>query len=425
MASFPTSRFIVDGNRVNRDREVRGQHQPPTSPKRPPAKGPLDHTGVSASVEYTPNPLNFLFEPSRYVPMVDRIIQYLEPTDIVKLRRVHRAFTHEGYETALRTQWNINTALQRYFKSPIAFRNRLEKSSGVISGTFVLDFLDRRRGRPLIQVIVDDRSPHKDQLVAYLLEEGYTIASEDRSDESSKFAGSDWITRARYERQSSPIHQKTAISIRYTSTQPIVAILRGGVQFNTALANFVTAIKIYVPFARWTFCNSCYHTINGDSRDPWRRLLRTTGRRPGRFEYRDYVPAYWSRGLDDGRTWVIPLNTDGVDAPRQPEYVLDSTSFGARAEFEGRVRRVVDIKALQHVGLKYQWAVCDDTAFLKRLQECVDKDAMESEEEKRQKDQNLGGAQSVSTEAFVPAKFYDELVRDWLAAATETMDSGW
>ncbi|KAF2817849.1 uncharacterized protein BDZ99DRAFT_374728, partial [Mytilinidion resinicola] len=87
--------------------------------------------------------VDFLEQPDRFVPIFDSITSYLEPADIVKLGRVSQKLGGV-YSKAQQTQWNINTALQKFFLDPIKFRNKLGEASGIISGRFALDFLDRR-----------------------------------------------------------------------------------------------------------------------------------------------------------------------------------------------------------------------------------------------------------------------------------------
>ncbi|KAF2501961.1 hypothetical protein BU16DRAFT_423778, partial [Lophium mytilinum] len=70
------------------------------------------------------------------------IARQLSPMDLIHLRQTSRGL-HSAYDTAVKTQWGINRALQKFVKDPKAFRNKMGQMSSVISGEFALRFFDR------------------------------------------------------------------------------------------------------------------------------------------------------------------------------------------------------------------------------------------------------------------------------------------
>jgi hypothetical protein len=110
-------------------------------------------------------------------PIFDTICAHLEPNDILYLRLTTKQLS-PFFETLFRTQWNINRQLLRFIKDPISFRSQLAEHDALISGSFALQFFERRIWRDSdLDVYVEElKSP--DALGDYLIEnEGYTLLS--------------------------------------------------------------------------------------------------------------------------------------------------------------------------------------------------------------------------------------------------------
>lgn len=75
-------------------------------------------------------------------PIFDRICTYLQPRELVRLRRTTKELSG-FFESLFGSQWNINRPLTRFVSDPVAFRSGLFVHNAVISGSFALQFLDR------------------------------------------------------------------------------------------------------------------------------------------------------------------------------------------------------------------------------------------------------------------------------------------
>ncbi|KAF2817847.1 uncharacterized protein BDZ99DRAFT_514061 [Mytilinidion resinicola] len=72
---------------------------------------------TSTSTAQRASPLiDFLTQPGRYVPMFIAITEHLGPADIVNLRAASQD-PGNVYSTLINTEWNINTALQKGFRT--------------------------------------------------------------------------------------------------------------------------------------------------------------------------------------------------------------------------------------------------------------------------------------------------------------------
>jgi hypothetical protein len=108
-------------------------------------------------------------------PIFDTICAHLEPSDIISLRLTTKQLS-PLFETLFRTQWNINRQLTRFIKDPISFRSQLAEHDALISGSFALQFFDRRiwRDSDLDVYVGGQKSP--DAVGYYLVKhEGYTL----------------------------------------------------------------------------------------------------------------------------------------------------------------------------------------------------------------------------------------------------------
>jgi hypothetical protein len=76
-------------------------------------------------------------------PIFNNICAYLEPNDILLFKLTTKQLT-PFFETLFRTQWNINRQLKHFVKDPINFRSHLAVYDALISGSFALQFFERR-----------------------------------------------------------------------------------------------------------------------------------------------------------------------------------------------------------------------------------------------------------------------------------------
>lgn len=76
-------------------------------------------------------------------PIFDNICAHLDPHDLLFLRSTTKQLS-PSFETLFKTQWNINRLLLRFVGDPVKFRSQLSKHDALISGSFALQFFERR-----------------------------------------------------------------------------------------------------------------------------------------------------------------------------------------------------------------------------------------------------------------------------------------
>jgi hypothetical protein len=77
-----------------------------------------------------------------YWTIFDRVSSFLPIRDIHVLRRTCKAVTHI-YDEMLKSQWNIDARLSRFFRDPRHFREVLGQCDALISGSFALQFFGK------------------------------------------------------------------------------------------------------------------------------------------------------------------------------------------------------------------------------------------------------------------------------------------
>ncbi|KAF2501974.1 hypothetical protein BU16DRAFT_554033 [Lophium mytilinum] len=338
-------------------------------PSRPADHAITHESGTSSGDDGTA--LSFLVHGSAYIPMFDVITQYLEPRDIIALRGVDRALAaNDVFSAAQSSQWNIDTALSEFFKSPVGFRSALGQVQAVVTGEFVLRFLDRRAPGERIDIFMSEEEPNKETLTAFLQNEGYDQHGGHTHQAPAR--NRLWTGVDRYVRKRPTGVHPTKLYVKYTVGPPVVSILKG-MQYTTALANVITATKAYVPFAEYTIKErrSYLHGMLHDSDEEMPAALSVASE-SGR-DLRDHIvaassihgstekptPARCYRTLADGKTWVIPFPTDGLVTPKEPDFVIEATDFSVRVDTNdapGHDRFIVALDALDFVGLQYSWA---------------------------------------------------------------------
>lgn len=76
-------------------------------------------------------------------PIFDNICAYLDPNDILFFRLTTKQLS-SSFDSLFKTQWNINRQLTRFVKDPVGFRSKLAEHDALMSGSFALQFFERR-----------------------------------------------------------------------------------------------------------------------------------------------------------------------------------------------------------------------------------------------------------------------------------------
>lgn len=74
-------------------------------------------------------------------PIFDALCSHLDTPTLFLLRRVSKSFA-QNYAAHTKERWNINRRLQHFIQDPKSLRSLLARYNALISGSFVIQFLD-------------------------------------------------------------------------------------------------------------------------------------------------------------------------------------------------------------------------------------------------------------------------------------------
>ncbi|KAA8575381.1 hypothetical protein EYC84_004550 [Monilinia fructicola] len=317
-------------------------------------------------------------------PIFDNICAHLDPQDILFLRRTTKKLS-PSFESLFNTQWNVNRQLTRFVNDPVNFRSKLAKHDALISGSFALQFFERRFWHDSdLDIYVDGsnelRSP--DPIGEYLVErEGYKLRSaKTEQEEESDSLMYGHVNRIEHILQIKTYHRRrpgkkmpNQIQIIYTMNTPLQAIVAG-----------------FPSYTRHEFYLKTTYEINGDNinaesedyQDP--RVKYT--RRGWKFEKAaacgdtknlHSLQLGGRRRIGDSYTWSMALDTNGI-TPGQPTPVLQHSFF--RVEELGGGEEpgsyIVHMRILMTCILRYQYTTSiknyDRFAFWASVQRKLD-----------------------------------------------------
>lgn len=117
-----------------------------------------------------PTTLNLVDLIERYTPVQTSILQQLEIRDIISLSCLCKKLSHV-YSTTIKTQYNINDQLKRFFNSPVEFRNVQAETDAIMCNTVALYFF-LRRPFPGVSILVS-KGASTARMLQYLEEDGW------------------------------------------------------------------------------------------------------------------------------------------------------------------------------------------------------------------------------------------------------------
>ena len=134
---------------------------------------------LDTSLKPVSNPcLPLLLNKDRFYPIFYNICSRLDIASIVALTRTCKGLS-TVYQELLDVFWDVNCSLQRFVKNIRGFRSQLRGENALISGSFVLQFLDRVHWPESdLDIYVSRDTPLSESLysgmITYLIEnEGY------------------------------------------------------------------------------------------------------------------------------------------------------------------------------------------------------------------------------------------------------------
>ncbi|KAF2817822.1 uncharacterized protein BDZ99DRAFT_531086 [Mytilinidion resinicola] len=378
----------------------------------------------------------FLTESDRYVPIFDGITCSLPVSGLLNLKLVSKDL-QDVYVKAQKSQWNADKALFHFFKDPTGFRDKLGEVSGLISGIFVLQFLDRAPIGNMLDLYAT-YGPQADALEKYLIEtEGYFVSAEETAPvptnpNISRSRKAQTFRRARNE----GLH----IYLSHTNSAPLLDILRGDA-YSTATTAIMTATKVYAPFANMTFRSDKAYILRKLDENAQTHLIdiEQTGREVLDIRFKDKGMAK-HRHLNDSRCWVMNLDTSKLATPAIPDYVYDNTEFfftdnhhrlSPAENRDGPLHYNCLLSPLMHPGLKYPWLGCFDAehrknAIVRRLDAVVWAELWKL----RDQDRPINWAEMMRRPMLVrdmtayAGKTFDEKVPEWIKELDELKSEG-
>ncbi|KAF7902235.1 hypothetical protein EAF00_002138 [Botryotinia globosa] len=294
-------------------------------------------------------------------PIFDNICTHLDPNEILLLRATTKQLS-PLFESLFKTQWNINRQLKRFIEDPITFRSKLATYNAVISGSFALQFFERRFWKESdldIYVNGSDDSGSHDQLDEHLVNsEGYNLqaAKEDEDNDLHAYAGhlSDILEVKTYLKTNLTEERPLQIQLIFTTDTPWKAIING---FNhTVVMNVISWNLAYSIFPHSNFIERTtyelkgtgnpYSIPNGNLEDTiekykrrgwgWERAMTYGERR----RLRSLESSSSLNEIEDhSEIWTIALDTNGINNEESLIGCKQTVSKKADRVLEDELRR--------------------------------------------------------------------------------------
>jgi hypothetical protein len=320
---------------------------------------------------------------TRYTPIQDAVLAHLDNRDVLALSKTTRAF-RDFFKLVERTQYNINDFLKP-FVSPQAFRSLHAQHNVLIAGPAACCFMARK---PLSELpshhgyfnyLVFEKGPHAIALFTYLNSERYppilppSINGQNRT--------SVWWRAAQPD---GPI--KRIIVVETLST-PVLK-LTGQACSLTCIVNFISWNKAYsvFPYHTWVenkaFALTHIKTVIAAPSIDF-QTWNTMGYDIGSLTAADQFPNFplltsqsslqGERRIGDSKSWMIPLNTDGVTASPFPAHLIDYASFEViivQSSIHGPGNwSQVKAQVVKDLSLKHEYIFADASHERRRLQD--------------------------------------------------------
>ncbi|KAF7945325.1 hypothetical protein EAE96_010100 [Botrytis aclada] len=307
-------------------------------------------------------------------PIFDNICAHLDPKDILFFRLTTKQLC-SSFNSLFMTQWNINRQLTRFVKDPVGFRSKLAKHDALISGSFALQFFERRLWLDSgLDIYVQDANNFRnpEQIAKYLVKyESYELQGSKTEANSGliNHAGQlKYISQIEsYLRKSSTKEKPIQIQIIYTTSIPFQAIIQGA---HTSLVMNIIS---------WDFAYSLFPDMNFIKRTAYEMNGGDNGYLQANADHEDTEAKYRRRGwewekaaaigdsknlhslnlasrrrIDDSYTWTIILDTNDVTGG-QPSYILQNSYFKVAQLGPPNTQYFVDMNTVRACILRYEY----------------------------------------------------------------------
>ncbi|KAI4671185.1 uncharacterized protein J4E88_009218 [Alternaria novae-zelandiae] len=299
---------------------------------------------------------------TRYAPVQDAVFAQLDIADVISLSKTTKPFM--GFVKLVeRTQFNINDRLKHFVTSPIEFRALQARHNVLIGRNFAYEFMARKPvvktgGKIGLYSLLVQKGPNADALRTFLEEDGYerldTPTPKDK--ELSKLR----VTMSRV----SSDGKCSEVNI----VEGEIPVLEALLPSSTSLSNLITWNRAYSVFPHETFIDKRGYLLRHPTKLTTSEWVDTESvgldmfplKRQDALEEKERNTLLSQRRVGDTSSWVIALNTSGLDSvPPYPNYLVESATF--RLTMYGAIDRDcfshynVDVSIVSAPSLKHQY----------------------------------------------------------------------
>ncbi|KAI4636289.1 hypothetical protein J4E83_001243 [Alternaria metachromatica] len=298
---------------------------------------------------------------TRYAPVQDAVFAQLDIADVISLSKTTKPFM--GFVKLVeRTQFNINDRLKHFVTSPIEFRALQARHNVLIGRNFAYEFMARKPvvktgGKIGLYSLLVQKGSNADALRTFLEKDGYerldTPTPKDK--ELSKLR----VTMSRV----SSDGKCSEVNI----VEGEIPVLEALLPSSTSLSNLITWNRAYSVFPHETFIDKRGYLLRHPTKLTTSEWVDTESlgldmfplKRQDALEEKERNTLLSQRRVGDTSSWVIALNTSGLDSvPPYPNYLVESATF--RLTMYGAIDRDcfshynVDVSIVSAPSLKHQ-----------------------------------------------------------------------
>ncbi|KAI4952814.1 hypothetical protein J4E91_003288 [Alternaria rosae] len=266
---------------------------------------------------------------SRY-PMHSLITSYLGVNDMRNVQLVCRK-TSQLYANTKKTQWNINTSLQPFFRDTQTFRSVQAQTETLIGSKFAGRFFRRLQVKPVLPLHAQ-AGENVDTLISYLKNDGYAL---DKAIAENVEFGFSQISV--FSKTSGSDGSKIPVTLRHCVYSLIDTFLRSCMCSSRAF--FISWNKAYYLFPTATILERTSHlmalmsdtgpspTIARMKRESEEGFIVKTGEWMVKAASESHLDFAFALSVGDKFSWVMKLDPTDVTQATVPDSPLDDAGF--------------------------------------------------------------------------------------------------